>query len=93
MAPVLRHYNIYVTSIEPGPVQTSFIPNINKNNQGSSLDSEGVVVDAGVDEVAGALRKKFFANYVPSMIKHMQTGHDVAQVIKKCIYSEKPPVR
>ncbi|XP_071837095.1 retinol dehydrogenase 8-like [Apostichopus japonicus] len=91
MAPFLRQYNIFVTNVEPGPVQTPFVRNIRKNNQGGELDA--VDVDAGVDDFSGNLRKKFLANYGPIMQETMQTGEDVAQVIQNCICSEKPSLR
>ncbi|XP_071837091.1 retinol dehydrogenase 8-like [Apostichopus japonicus] len=93
MAPLLRHYNIFVTCVEPGPVQTSITTNISKNNQGGITERDEVDVDAGVDDFARNQRKKFVATFVPFMQQIMQTGEDVGQVIKNCICSEKPSLR
>lgn len=92
MAPVLRGFNVSVTSVEPGPVQTAFIPNIKQNSQGEFSDKE-TEQDLAVDEKTTAMRLALNKSYAPLLANAMQTGLDVAEVIKKCIYDEKPHVR
>ncbi|KAJ8033787.1 Retinol dehydrogenase 8 [Holothuria leucospilota] len=92
IAPVLRGFNVSVTSVEPGPVQTAFVPNIKENKQGEFSEKE-TEQDLAVDEKTTAMRIALNKSYAPLMASAMQTGLDVAEVIKKCIYDEKPHVR
>lgn len=94
LAPLLKTFNISVTSIQPGPVQTSFFANIKENKQGelSTPEAESDVVpkDAEMKE----LRDKLIANQMQRMKEiQFQTAEEVAEVIKKCVKDERPDVR
>lgn len=85
LAPVLHHFNISVTSVQPGPVKTSFATNVSGNKQGS------FVPESKPDETA-ALAEPFMTKYGAVFMAHQQNGDEIAQLIKKCISDKNPPV-
>lgn len=90
LAPFLRCFNIRVTSVEPGPVKTSLVANMEKNNQGRMPIGEE---SKESDDENMRLMKTFFAKYFATLAGMEQTGTEVGEVIKKCIYEKNPPVR
>ena len=81
-----------VTSVEPGPVETAFIPNIRGNQQGSSFAKSDPDLDSNVDEKTTEMRRAFLENY-SQLWDMMQSGPDIAEIIKNCVCEERPPVR
>ncbi|KAJ8033786.1 Retinol dehydrogenase 8 [Holothuria leucospilota] len=93
LAPVLRGFNVSVTSVEPGPVQTAFVTNIKQNQQGGTFQENDPDLDSKVDHKTAAMRQALLRYQSKAMVETMQSGLDVAEIIKKCIYEKKPPVR
>lgn len=90
LAPVLRQFNVRITSVEPGPVKTSMGANIEANNQGKLSFGREPQVKGSEDET---LMNTFFTNYLGSFAGIEQTGTEIGEVIKKCINEALPPVR
>ncbi|KAJ8033509.1 Retinol dehydrogenase 8 [Holothuria leucospilota] len=88
IAPLMRTFNISITSVQPGPVKTEFQTNISQNKQGS-LSTEDEIHDAETKALMGKAFEKFMAALGPGW----QTGKDVAEVIKKCVQNDKPDLR
>ncbi|KAJ8030459.1 Retinol dehydrogenase 8 [Holothuria leucospilota] len=88
LAPVLRHFNISVTSVQPGPVKTSFSANIDDNKQGNL----GQAASGSETDETTALLGTFLTNYMATFGAYEQTGEEVGEVIKKCITEKNPPV-
>ncbi|KAJ8033780.1 Retinol dehydrogenase 8 [Holothuria leucospilota] len=96
LAPLLHHFNIRisykstylpysVTSVQPGPVKTPFATNISDNKQGSFVPT------SETDETE-ALIAPFMKTFGQEFMSHIQDGEEVAQLIKKCIIDNNPPV-
>lgn len=93
LAPVLRGFNISVTVIQPGPVNTSISENIKKNKLGSFEPEENPKLDSKADEETHAMRLAYWDKFmVPLFQRGLQSSHEVAEVIKKCIYEKNPRV-
>ncbi|KAJ8033791.1 Retinol dehydrogenase 8 [Holothuria leucospilota] len=90
LAPLLRCFNIRITSVEPGPVRTSAGTNIEKNKQGRIPIGEES--EEPEDETM-RLMKTFMAKYFPTLTGMEQTGTEVGEVIRKCIYDTNLSVR
>ncbi|KAJ8033782.1 Retinol dehydrogenase 8 [Holothuria leucospilota] len=90
LAPVLRCFNIRVTSVEPGLVKTSIIANVGKNNQGGFPVGEE---NQESEDETKSMMNTLIAKYFSILSSMEQTGTEVGEVIKKCIYEENPPVR
>ncbi|XP_072025690.1 retinol dehydrogenase 8-like [Amphiura filiformis] len=90
IAPVLKQFNISVSVIEPGPVQTAFLDNIGANNTGYFQLDGDAPIDSDVDELTNKLLKATF-NMMGELIPSIrQTGAEIAQVIQEAILSDKP---
>lgn len=88
LAPLMRTFNISITSVQPGPVKTEFQKNITENKQGF-FSTENEVCDIETK----ALMEKYFGKFMASIEQEWQTGKDVAEVIKKCVQDAKSDVR
>ncbi|KAJ8033778.1 Retinol dehydrogenase 8 [Holothuria leucospilota] len=91
LAPVLRCFNISVTSVEPGPVNTSMADNLEINGQGLSPLQHAE--SSSSEDETDALLKTFLEKYFPVFLSHEESKLLVAEVIKDCIYQANPPVR
>ncbi|XP_072025689.1 retinol dehydrogenase 8-like isoform X2 [Amphiura filiformis] len=88
LAPVLKQFNVSVSLIEPGTVQTAFVTNVAANKTGSfSVDEE---IDPDVDELTQKLLKGTRTSGVSRLTNYMQTGAEIAKVIQEVILSDKP---
>ncbi|KAJ8033790.1 Retinol dehydrogenase 8 [Holothuria leucospilota] len=90
LAPLLRCFNIRVTSVEPGPVKTPVLVNMEKNNQGRMPFGEE---NKESEDENMRLMKTYMAKYFAPFAVMKQTGTEVGEVIKKCIYEKDSPVR
>ncbi|XP_072034785.1 retinol dehydrogenase 8-like [Amphiura filiformis] len=86
IAPLLNKFNISVSVIEPGPVQTEFRGNIASNDTGNF----GNEVDADVDEKTRQYYKDTFAGAEERAPKVIQTGAEIASIIQDVILSDNP---
>ncbi|KAJ8030304.1 Retinol dehydrogenase 8 [Holothuria leucospilota] len=98
IAPILRCFNISVTSVEPGPVKTSVLDNLMTNNQkGPEFLCSNVFQDSNVledsDQKMAHLIRRFHEKMFPALWCNHQPVYEVSKLIKKCILDEKPPVR
>ncbi|XP_072029302.1 retinol dehydrogenase 8-like [Amphiura filiformis] len=88
IAPLLKKFNISVSVIEPGPVQTAFAGNIATNDTGRfSSEAE---IDADVDEKTRQYYKDSFARAEKRSSTIMQTGAEIASIIQDAILSDNP---
>lgn len=94
LSPVLMHYNIHLTIVEPGPVLTRMSTPLSEIIQRKSKTSgvRSADVDADVD-LATVLVENNLKNMYKRLQNYAQTGQDVAEVIKECICIDNPPVR
>ncbi|KAJ8024601.1 Retinol dehydrogenase 8 [Holothuria leucospilota] len=93
LAPVLRAFNISVTDIQPGPVDTPGLENIIKNKLGSFEQEGNPKLDLKVDKETHAMKLAYWDKFmVPLFQRGLQSSHEVAEVIKKCIYEKNPRV-
>ncbi|KAJ8030302.1 Retinol dehydrogenase 8 [Holothuria leucospilota] len=98
IAPILRCFNISVTSIQPGPVKTSIHDNVASNNQKgpeflcSNVSENSNVLEDSDNKMAHLIRS-FHEKMLPDVWGDYQPVHEVSELIKKCILEEKPPVR
>lgn len=71
-------------------MKTSVVANIEKNNQGRMPFGEEIKES---ENETMRLMKTFMATYFATFAGLEQTGTEVGEVIKKCIYEKNPPVR
>ncbi|KAJ8033507.1 Retinol dehydrogenase 8 [Holothuria leucospilota] len=69
LTPLMRTFNISITSVQPGPVKTEFHTNISENQQGSFS-----TVDEVHDTETKALIEDIFGKYMVSNAQEWQLG-------------------
>ncbi|XP_072168271.1 retinol dehydrogenase 8-like [Diadema setosum] len=84
--PELRCFNVWISTISPGPVQTKFQDNMeaNKEDAPSSTDP---------NSPSAKLMGAYFGKMWDSFMKELQSGEDVTNVILKCLNSAEPLLR
>lgn len=81
LAPTLALFNVKVTIICPGPIDTKFGPSMAMFDQNES------------DEETMAIRKQYLKNLQQIISGNIQTSQEVAKVIKEAIEADKPNFR
>jgi len=85
LAPVAATFGVAISIIEPGPVATKFIANV------QGLDA---VLDGGADDPYASAKANYMARLgAPERMVGMQTSEDVAQVIAEVISTPTPALR
>jgi len=88
LAPVLKAFNIKVNIIEPGPVATDFVNNV---QQTSTFNEESKKkCDAKTLSILEGSLKNMMANFGPEQV---QSSEQAAEIIRKVIEAENPPLR
>jgi NAD(P)-dependent dehydrogenase (short-subunit alcohol dehydrogenase family) len=83
LAPVVRRFGIFVSVVEPGAVNTSFVASVS-DKAGGLLGAEEDPYRAILMRYLGATREAFDGG---------QTGDDVAEVILRAATDEQPHFR
>jgi retinol dehydrogenase-8 len=81
LAPLLRAFNIKINMVEPGPIATEFVANCVK---------EKLNIDTKTQAIYEGYQAEMAAGYKPEIV---QTGQQVAEIIKGIIEDENAPFR
>ncbi|KAJ8023579.1 Retinol dehydrogenase 8 [Holothuria leucospilota] len=88
-APIGRQFNIWVSTIEPGPVSTTFITNVRANGMGTFAAGIGNEADPTTQKLAENMSTKF-----QSVIgKESQSPEEITKLLLEVVNSEKPHLR
>ncbi|XP_072041061.1 retinol dehydrogenase 8-like [Amphiura filiformis] len=91
IAPLFKKFNISVSVIEPGPVQTSILANVTINKMGCFRSED---LDPDVDELTRQYFSSSFSNaFTKRRTTMMQHGTEIASIIQDIILSEEPHLR
>ncbi|KAJ8023578.1 Retinol dehydrogenase 8 [Holothuria leucospilota] len=88
-APIGRQFNIWVSTIEPGPVSTDFDANVTTNGMGKFAEGIGNEADPTTQKLAENLSKKM-QNEIGNM---SQSPEEITKLLLKSVNSEKPHLR
>ncbi|XP_071483367.1 retinol dehydrogenase 8-like [Diadema antillarum] len=84
--PELRCFNVWISSIAPGPVRTKFVDNIeaNKVDVPSSTDP---------NSPSAKLMAAYLSKLWASITNDFQSGEDIADLVLECLNSAEPLLR
>ncbi|KAJ8018013.1 Retinol dehydrogenase 8 [Holothuria leucospilota] len=88
-APIGRQFNIWVSTIEPGPVSTSFVANVKANAMGKFAGGIGNEADPATQKLAENMSMKMQG----VLAKESQTPEEITKLLLEVVSSEKPHLR
>ncbi|XP_071830660.1 retinol dehydrogenase 8-like isoform X2 [Apostichopus japonicus] len=88
-APIGRHFNIWVSTLVPGPVKTTFIENVKMNDLGAFAES----IDADADEETKKLAGNMSGKMQKVIGSESQSPEDITRLLLEVAATEKPHLR
>ncbi|KAK2570583.1 Retinol dehydrogenase 8 [Acropora cervicornis] len=85
LAPVLAHFNIRCSILEPGPVDTQVMQNMEVWTEKYEKTT--------VDQKSLKLHEEFMGKLMPEFARTSQSGNEVAEIVKSIILSPEPSLR
>ncbi|XP_044172949.1 retinol dehydrogenase 8-like [Acropora millepora] len=85
LAPVLAHFNIRCSILEPGPVDTQVLQNMEVWTEKYEKTT--------VDQKSLKLHDEFMGKLLPEFARTSQSGNEVAEIVKSIILSPEPSLR
>ncbi|XP_071483313.1 retinol dehydrogenase 8-like [Diadema antillarum] len=84
--PELRSFNIWISTISPGPVKTNFL---------DKMEATQDVAPSSADpkSPSGKLMGAYYGKTWDALLERYQSGEDVANVVLKCLSSAEPLLR
>ncbi|XP_071483341.1 retinol dehydrogenase 8-like [Diadema antillarum] len=82
----LRYFNVWISTVAPGPVKTNFGENMKAN-------SENTPTSTDPNSPSSKLMMAYFPKVMASFMEAMQTSDEVVDVILECLNSDEPRLR